>query len=170
MTLPCWHKSQHVSLSRLCSVTLSPLFLYSQQRKRTETIPRCCRMVFAIGFGCGPPSCQRSFHYLWRELQRVTFSAQVLLNPCRYPAKFCHPWLLLTSLWVRQHIQRFWPGQRSCWAVARLHAAPLLEFDDKTLDSVLCKSGFRACFQFFLNGSSHRCDECVLFLSKKDYE
>lgn len=25
------------------------------------------------------------------ELQRVTFSAEVLLNPCRYPAKFCHP-------------------------------------------------------------------------------
>lgn len=85
---------------------------------------------------------------------------------------FVPPWLLLTSLWIRQHIQRFWPGQRSCWAVARLHAAPLLEFDDKTLDWVLCKSGFRACLQFFLNVSSHRCDERFLFFikKKKDYE
>lgn len=126
VTLPCWHKSQRVSLSRLCSVTLSPLFLYSQQRKRTETIPRCSRIVFAIGFGCGPPSCQRSFHYLWRELQRVTCSAEVLLNPRRYPAQFCHPWLLLTFLWIRQHIQRFWPGQKkllSCRQVARSSSA-----------------------------------------------
>lgn len=45
------------------------LFSFIPSSETTETIPRCSRIVFAIGFGCGPPSCQRSFHYLWRELR-----------------------------------------------------------------------------------------------------